>query len=742
MVQLDGTGSRDRVEIVLLLSGSFGQTKTIHYYFGTSAPADSAVDGYIRIAGSPGQWLSIDRSVAADAALKFPSDYGTLRAMQEVRLSVLSRTTGIDPTIEYSDGNSNFAWDSGESVIYDIGINHRRYDARDLVISGPTPSVGKELQDDPRIRFVDANSNSLWDNGSPAEPIILDSNNNNAYDSGEPIITGPTPVGATFFRTTSSRFDRVELYSATGNYQWIVNPGFEGSLGGWGAYDVPLAFQALTVNPHSGGYSAQGTVTNKTAYMAQSFDTTLAVESWSTFKASAFVANMTGTSPANYVDIWLGLADSNANANLAFIHYLFESGDGTVPTNSSSAVYHKVAGFGTPGSWLSVNSSLQQEVSYFGTATYTLPFHVLSVVVEISAQASATTQAYFDDFSLYGPYHPGPFQSGSATSYRYAADGRNSTYVYTASAVPNGAFYIVVPSGQSVLNITGPSGSPLQAGDSVSSPLTGRIDITDSGSFKNPPVGDWRIFTTSVDAVSQIYAEDPGTMVQTSNVDPGSTINVVSRSWDPFGNPIPSANVSITLWTTAGSLVASLGTGQTNSQGWFNVTGVALANSGTFRLQATSESSSFIGLKTFQISALYAITVSISVSTTQLTAGSTVTISGSVIPPRQGVTVTILYRPAGSSAWTTLTTVQTDNGGSYSYAWAPSEGLYQIMVSTSGAETLPADSTRAQISVAAGGGLPISLILALVGLSAAILLAIVFFFFFQRRKKSSLTPRP
>jgi len=357
--------------------------------------------------------------------------------------------------------------------------------------------------------------------------------------------------------------------------------------------------------------------------------------------------------------------------------------------------------------------------------------------VEVSAAASSLTTAYFDSFSLHGPYHPGPFTTGSASSYRYAVDGVNSTYVYAATSVPHGTFYIVSPPGQSVLNITGPGGV-LQPGDYSASSLTGRIDIPDSTSFKHAPVGNWLFVTTSFNAVPTVYVEDPATRAAKPTVDPGSTVNLVSRSTDPFGNPLSAANVSLTLWTTAGVLVGTAWTGTSSSQGWFNVSGVSLQTAGVLRLQATV-SASHIGLRTFEVSVLYALTVSMSLSTSQLEAGSPVTISGTVSPPRQGVTITILYRPAGSSEWTVLSSVQTDATGAYSYTWRPPEGLYQVMVSATDPQTVPADSSRTQISVSPSNLLDEIVLYAAVGGAAAAAVAALLFL---RRRRNTKAGRP
>ncbi len=84
----------------------------------------------------------------------------------------------IDPLILFDDKNSNGVWDQGEPVVYDNGTTPGVYDITDLVISG-VPNLGDTLASDPRIAFVDANNDGVWNSG---ELIVYDSNNNLIYD--------------------------------------------------------------------------------------------------------------------------------------------------------------------------------------------------------------------------------------------------------------------------------------------------------------------------------------------------------------------------------------------------------------------------------------------------------------------------------------------------------------------------------------------------------------------------------
>ncbi len=694
---ITGTTSSDRVEVSLTLTNSTGFLRRMHYVFGGNLPANTTSDAYFRILGSTGQWITIDRNVAADAlAGFFTSAFTSLDSVQDARLTVYSRTTGLDPKIKYFDTNNNFAWDVGEPVVYDLNGDRYYQPLSDQIIDGPAPGSG--LKSDPRLKFLDSNpangmrdatesvvydtnNNNMYDIGEPViagsnpsastvltvdpkikyqdvnisdswnqgEPVINDNNDNNTYDLGEPIVDSPypmailqddpkirfvdydnnrvfnlgesviydadnngrfdaaepviagaaPPVGTSFSQTSSSRFDRVELYSATGNFEWIRNNGFErGTLAGWGAYGG--GFQTSTTRAFAGTYSAVGDVIGGAIDMAQGLDSEPRIESWSRFKASVYTSFMNGTSSQDYVDVWLGLVDSSPNASPAFIHYVLKTAAG-VPSNSTNTEYHWI-NLSSLNQWLSVNKLLQDETAYFSTSLYTLPFHMIVVGVQVSAQVTSRTTAFFDEFSFFGPYHPGPYTPGSAPSYGYAVDGQNSTYVYTAQNIPHGAFYIVVPSGDAVVNVTAPGGTRILQTEYTKTPSASglRIDIPVSTSFRYAPLGDWKFYTTSLNGIITTYTEDTVLGTPSNSFNPSALANFVSRSRDPLGNSIVGASATLTLWNTSPSIVETR-TGTTGLNGWFNATSVILPSTrGEYRLQATVNST-YIGVKTFQL---------------------------------------------------------------------------------------------------------------------------------------------
>lgn len=108
---------------------------------------------------------------------------------QAVSLPTPQARTGTsdktDPKIKFLDSNSNNLWDSGESVVYDTNANSI-FDTGENVISG-SAAIGQSLKSDPKLGYIDSNADNTF---TPGEYVIYDSNSNNVYDSGEPTIDG------------------------------------------------------------------------------------------------------------------------------------------------------------------------------------------------------------------------------------------------------------------------------------------------------------------------------------------------------------------------------------------------------------------------------------------------------------------------------------------------------------------------------------------------------------------------
>src|SRR3989449_3451991 len=613
---LQGSTTTDRVEISLTLASSIGNNARIHYVLasGSSLPTNTTSDGYLAATGtSSSGWTLLDRNVATDAATIFPALFTILTSVKDVRLSVYSTsqsTPTYDPRIKYYETGGDSYWNTTEYVVYDPDSDGTYDNTRDTVLyNGTTPVLPPlpnqvPLVNDQWIKFVDTNLNGQWD---PGEAIVYDWHHDGVYDynsnptdptiCGSPPLCGPPIVGSLLQdpvrEQTKALFDQVELYSTNGNYDWIHNGGFEtGDLNGWGN---TAGFIAASNLSHSGTFSSLGSAAGTTIDLAQSIDGRPAVDSSTRLLASGYIGSMTGGSSSDRADVWLGLVDSSPQANPLAIYYYFKTGTGTLPSNTTDTVNHKVAGFGSFFQWLSLNQSLLPETGYFDVAGYTAPYRIETIGLETSAQTSSTTTAYFDDISTPAFYTPTP-----AVSTYYAADGINSTYAYSAARVPQGSFYLSVPAGQSVLNITSPANTILQASDYTTQTVAGTrlITVPISTSLKYASLGDWRFYATSQNALTSLYATATGSNNPTSNFNGGSSSNLVSQSKDPLGSPLSNSNVTFIFYSSSTQAF----NGRTNNQGWYNQTNVALPqNAGTNILEAITVSSSYIGLRTAQL---------------------------------------------------------------------------------------------------------------------------------------------
>ena len=599
---LTGNTTGDTVEETITLTTSTGGTKYVHYLFAEAStiPTNSTMDAYYKVPGfgTMGQWIVLDRNLSGDASAALPSDYASLDSVSIIQLVVSARTFGIqnrDPHLKFVDLSNNGAWDTGDPVIYDANLNGV-YDNGEPVLYGSTPIIGAPLTVDPKIKFVDPDNNGVWDSG---ETIVYDTNNKGIYDLRDPVIYGSfprqgTPLMRELQRATTASFDQVELFSATGNYDWVRNGNFDtGTLAGWGENTT---FTTSTAVSRSPPYSAKATVTSGAMEMAQSIDARPTVESSTKFKASVEVDNLTGNSPVDAVDIWLGLVDDRGTP--VAVYYYFKTGNGTIPSNTTDTINHRAPGFGKLGTWLSVDASLLNETVAFDLLGYSLPYRLEVIVVEGAARSPSTTTAFFDDISVYQPYKP-----GSAPLRVYAIDGLNSTYTYAAADIPYGSFYIDIPGAQSMLNITSPEGVALQPEEYATQPESGllRITVPASTVLKHVPLSTWRVYATSTNALSTLYVQDSTLTIAKTNFNTSALVNLVSRTRDPAGIPQAGASVNLTLFETTNATVVATWSGKADPQGWYNITGITLPSKpGNYTLQATAQSA-YVGVRTYVV---------------------------------------------------------------------------------------------------------------------------------------------
>ena len=182
----------------------------------------------------------------------------------------------------------------------------------------------------------------------------------------------------------------------------------------------------------------------------------------------------------------------------------------------------------------------------------------------------------------------------------------------------------------------------------------------------------------------------------------------------------------------------------TDAYGHYNITDVPL---GTYTVTASAtgyESASQTDITVFaeetttvNFTLRVNSTITISADPTTITVGESIAVSGSIDPTREGVTVTIWYRPTGGT-WTTLTTVTTNENSQYSHVWTPeTTGTYEVKASWLGDEnTSPAESDVQPITVQeASGVLPWYLYVAAAGVTAVIIATIAFYFLKIRKPK-------
>src|SRR4029077_19234290 len=181
---LQGNTVTDRVEISITLATSVGNTTRIHYVLatGSTLPANTTRDAYLLANGTTSNgWTLLNRDVTNDAARVFPALYSSLTSVTDERLSVYSTsqsTPTYDPRIKYYETSGDMFWNvtgpgtgtSSETVVFDPDADGTYRIATDKLLyngSGPPPSDGQALSNDPWIKNIDTNPKDQWDTGEP-----------------------------------------------------------------------------------------------------------------------------------------------------------------------------------------------------------------------------------------------------------------------------------------------------------------------------------------------------------------------------------------------------------------------------------------------------------------------------------------------------------------------------------------------------------------------------------------------
>jgi hypothetical protein len=130
--------------------------------------------------------------------------------------------------------------------------------------------------------------------------------------------------------------------------------------------------------------------------------------------------------------------------------------------------------------------------------------------------------------------------------------------------------------------------------------------------------------------------------------------------------------------------------------------------------------------------------ISMSLSETSISLGSSVTISGAISPVRPNVKVTVYNRTKGATKWDTLANATTNQNSVYTCTWKPGKkGTYEVMASWEGDnKTLPADSGVSTLDVTVKvAGFPLLEVVAIVVVAIIVIAAIVVYFVKIRKPK-------
>jgi 5-hydroxyisourate hydrolase-like protein (transthyretin family) len=143
------------------------------------------------------------------------------------------------------------------------------------------------------------------------------------------------------------------------------------------------------------------------------------------------------------------------------------------------------------------------------------------------------------------------------------------------------------------------------------------------------------------------------------------------------------------------------------------------------------------------LAAKWTSTISIALSSTEITKGKSVTISGNITAAdnnkRANDAVAILYKPSGGG-WISLANVTTDSNGTYTHTWKPkTDGTYYIMAKWEGDNITFGNETEAlTLTVKKAPGIPLE-ILAVAVVAIIVIAAIAVYFIKFRKPKGKQT---
>jgi hypothetical protein len=172
------------------------------------------------------------------------------------------------------------------------------------------------------------------------------------------------------------------------------------------------------------------------------------------------------------------------------------------------------------------------------------------------------------------------------------------------------------------------------------------------------------------------------------------------------------------------------------------INGTALSAEKTIKSENTTHTSIYFtfpaGINDVQITTRFRpSTISMDLSETSISLGSSVTISGTIDPVRPNVTVTVYNRTKGATKWDTIANVTTNQYSKYTCTWKPGKtGKYEVMASWEGDfETLRCDSNVKTLEVKGPSGITLEIV-AVVVVAVIVVAAIIVYFVRIRKPKS------
>jgi len=223
------------------------------------------------------------------------------------------------------------------------------------------------------------------------------------------------------------------------------------------------------------------------------------------------------------------------------------------------------------------------------------------------------------------------------------------------------------------------------------------------------------------------------------NLNP-STLTVGSKvTINGTVSPRRGTSVNVTIsYRLRGGLWLPLATVGTDSDGNYKYIWTTI-EAGIFEIRTNNAGDENAGPAQSTIATLTvnkaASTITINVNLATVTVGSDVTISGTIMPAKREVNITI-YHKRLDGTWITLGIAKTDLNGSYTFTWKTSQaGTYEIKASWLGDEnTLSAESDPKSVNVEAPTNLFLYILIAAIALIAVALTLI-----YKKTRKSKQT---